>query len=87
MQVDLIYLTLDLIYQILTMYLKTDFCPIWRVIVNTDYSIAPLWRSRIVSDSLIIPLGFESSPGHEIYNCGSPLKRSIDSLSAIAILT
>ena len=37
-------------------------------LVNTDYSIAPLWRSRIVSDSLIIPLGFDSSPGHKISN-------------------
>ena len=46
-------------------------------LVNTDYSIAPLWRSRIVSDSLIIPLGFDSSPGHKISNCGSPLTSSI----------
>ena len=53
-------------------------------LVNTEYSIAPLWRSRIVSDSLIIPLGFDSSPGHKISNCGSPLTSSIDSLSAIA---
>ena len=33
--------------------------------------------SRIVSDSLIIPLGFDSSPGHKISNCGSPLTSSI----------
>ena len=46
-------------------------------LVNTDYSIAPLWRSGIVSDSLIIRLGFDSSPGHKISNCGSPLTNSI----------
>ena len=34
MQVELIYLTSDLIYQILTIYLKTDFCPIWQVIIK-----------------------------------------------------
>ena len=33
-QVDLIYLTLDLKYKILTIYIKTDFCPIWRVIIK-----------------------------------------------------
>ena len=38
-QVDLIYLTSDLIYQILTIYLKTDFCPIWRVILGPLVSI------------------------------------------------
>ena len=51
---------------------------------NTDYSIAPLWCSRIVSDSLIIPLGFDFSPVHKISNCGSPLTSRINSLSAIA---
>ena len=44
-------------------------------LVNTGYSIAPLWRRGTVSDSLIIPLGFDSSPGHKISNCGSPLTR------------
>ena len=34
-------------------------------LVNTDYSIAPLWRSRIVNDSMAIPLGFDSSPGQK----------------------
>ena len=46
-------------------------------LVNTDYSIAPLWCSRIISDPPIIPLGFDSSPGHKTYNCGSPLMRSM----------
>ena len=48
------------------------------ILVNTDYSIAPLWRCRINSDSLIIPLGFNSSPGDKISNCGSPLTSSIN---------
>ena len=47
-------------------------------LVNTDYSFAPLWRSRIVGDSLLVPLGFDSLPGHKIYKSGSPLTRSID---------
>ena len=46
-------------------------------LVNTDYSIALLWRSRIVSGSLIIPMGFDSSPVHKISNYGSPLTSSI----------
>ena len=35
-QVDLIYLTLDFIHQTLTIYLKTDFCSIWRVILEDN---------------------------------------------------
>ena len=54
------------------------------ILVNTDYSVASLWRSRIVSDSLAIPLGFESSPAHKISNCCSSLTSSINYLSAIA---
>ena len=46
-------------------------------LVNTDNSIAPLWRSGIVHDSLIIRLGFDSSPGHKVSTCGSPLTSSI----------
>ena len=44
---------------------------------NIDYSISPLRRSRIVSDSLIIPQGLDSSPGHEIYISDRPLTSSI----------
>ena len=46
-------------------------------LVNTAYSIAPLWRSRIVSDSLIIPLGFDSAPELKTSNCGSQFTSSI----------
>ena len=53
-------------------------------LVNTDYSIAPLWRSRIVGNSLAIPMGLESSPGHKISTCGSPPTSSMDSPLGIA---
>ena len=44
-QVDLIYLTLDRIYQILTIYLTTDFCPIWQVI---DRPLAEVCRGAFL---------------------------------------
>ena len=50
-QVDLISLTLDLIYQILTIYLKTGFCPIWRVILD------PCYLEKLTNSELILNYG------------------------------
>ena len=44
--------------------------PYWNGQRATDYPAAP---QGLVSDSLAIPLGFESSPGYKISICGSPL--------------
>ena len=54
--------------------------------LSKSLSFYIIYLLYIVSDTLIIPLGFDSSFGHKIYNCDSPLMRSMDSLSAIAIL-
>ena len=45
---------------------------------NTDYSIALLLRSRIVSDSQDIPPGIDSWLEHNVYNFGIQLTRSVE---------